>query len=65
MIVNSLLKEEGERRMKEYLGSSEFQTIWADNGQKIINHAIKGDDDRKLRVDTLQYVSRDVPCYAL
>lgn len=40
-LVTSLLKEECERRMKEYLGSSEFQTIWADNGQKTINHAIR------------------------
>lgn len=40
-LVVSLLKEECERRMKEYLGSPEFQTIWTDNGQKTINHAIK------------------------
>lgn len=36
-----LLKEECERRMKEYLESPEFQTIWNDNGQKTINHAIE------------------------
>lgn len=41
VLVNSLLKEEAEKRMKEYLGSPEFQTVWTDNGPRIISQAIR------------------------
>lgn len=41
VLVNSLLKEEAEKRMKEYLGSPEFQTVWTDNGSGIISQAIR------------------------
>lgn len=41
VLVNSLLKEEAEKRMKEYLGSPEFQTVWTDNGPGIISQAIR------------------------
>lgn len=41
VLVNYLLKEEAEKRMKEYLGSPEFQTVWTDNGPRIISQAIR------------------------